>query len=183
MRFAWLFIIFTLFASLFLSGCYGLEGNIQEEIEREMMSDIPIIGWFWRIDDSKDSVVEDNLKQNRISSGDGDDLKSDQLPLVKSPDCPEHQYWNYNYNSCMCESDYYMDGGRCISKASRQCSVDRDCSPDGRLSVCSGQYAKRVYYCDLNSYRCVGGKGVGTVVDCRTEYGSDYSCVNGNCVV
>lgn len=169
------FVLVLLCSTLFLSGCF-----MEEEIGNEIASEIPIIGWIfyggggWHPNPDNDKNVA-NDGSNWINSTADLDLDTQ--------DCPPNQYWDYRYGTCMCNADYYMQNGVCVLKSSRECSVDRDCSPNGALSICDGKYSKRVYYCDLNTYKCVGGKGKGTLVDCRSEYGRNYICNNGNCVV
>jgi hypothetical protein len=160
--------------ALFLAGCE----EVSEDMEHEILSQIPVIGWFWSDHGSSAAPV----KKTEPDKAATPNLTSKLPPMPPLPKCPEHQFWNQMQNACSCEADYYMDNGRCVLKATRECVVDRDCSPNGQLSVCSGAYAKKVYYCDLSTYHCVGGKGVGTTVDCRTEYGPKYKCVGGNCV-
>ena len=174
-------IVFLMIIFLVVS----ISGCTDEEIGREILSGIPVIGWF------SGAASNSNQKTNSIttapedSSKDINDTKlASKLPAIpKDNRCPgAHQIWNLYYNSCTCESDYYMQNGVCVAKSSRQCTLDRDCSPDGQLSRCIDKYSKRMYYCDLNTYTCVNGKGVGVAVDCRSEYGSKYYCSNGNCV-
>ncbi len=170
-----LFILTLFLLAIFVTGCQ----DIEEDMETQIMSGIPVIGWFWR----NHMPIEKNITVNTNNDTNDPDY------ISKLPDFPEdnrctqaHQYWDYRYGTCMCESDYYLEGGVCISKSSRECTVDRDCSPNGQLSVCATTTSKRVYYCDLSTYKCVGGKGSGMVIDCKTEYGPNYKCVNGNCV-
>jgi hypothetical protein len=166
-------IIFLLVAlMIFVSGCSD------EEIGRAIMGDIPFIGWIINVaGDDYEISGEDNSP----SKNDSDLIKVviNNAPEIK---CPPNQYWHMYHHICMCEQDYYMQDGICILKSSRECSVDRDCSPSGVLSECVDNFKKRMYYCDLNTYRCVNGKFRGVIVDCRSEYGSDYKCRNGNCV-
>jgi hypothetical protein len=165
-------ILFLFIFLILISGC------TEEEMAREIMSDVPLVGWITR------AAADDAQSLNKIDDKDSDG-KNDSWDLkvvVKdAPEkCPKHQYWDYRYG-CVCEGDYYLQDGTCVSKSSRQCTVDRDCSPDGVLSKCINEYSKKVYYCDLSSYTCVGGKGVGVTVDCRDDFGRNSRCSNGMC--
>lgn len=162
------YLILVLICSLLiLPGCF-----MEDDIKGDIASDIPIIGWIfyggggWHPNPDNDKKDDDGSKW--INS---------TITVTNTSSCPKNQYWDYRYGTCMCEADYYMQDGACILKSSRECTVDRDCSPDGTLSTCTNQYSKRMYYCNLQTYKCTR-----PVVDCRTEYGTNYRCVNGNCV-
>lgn len=148
---------------------------MEDEIQEDIVSDIPILGWIfygstgWHPDTTRD----DNAPKDDGSNW----LNSTAAVMGNTSACPKNQYWDYRYGTCMCEADYYMQNGVCVLKSSRECTVDRDCSPDGKLSTCIDQYNKRMYYCNLDTYKCTR-----PIVDCRTEYGSKYKCANGNCV-
>jgi hypothetical protein len=166
MKYVFVFLVLC----IFMTGCVGWGSEVEQDMESEIMSDMPIIGWFWR---SHNTTTKSTTTTTLFTST--------LPPFPEAQKCPEHQYWNQMYNSCMCEADYYLEGTTCKPKSLRECSVDRDCSPSEQLSICSGDYAKRVYYCDLTNYKCAGGKGNGVIVDCRSEYGQSSRCVNGGC--
>ncbi|MGV8171101.1 MAG: hypothetical protein ACP5OA_00225 [Candidatus Woesearchaeota archaeon] len=161
-------VIILLCSLLILPGCF-----MEDEIKEDIYSEIPILGWIflgsggWHPDPDNDKNVDT----------DGANWINTTATLMNDSTCPKNQYWDYRYGTCMCNADYYMQDDICILKSTRECSVDRDCSPDGTLSTCTDQYSKRMYYCNLQTYKCSR-----PIVDCRTEYGQNYRCVNGNCV-
>jgi hypothetical protein len=168
-------IVILLCSLLLLPGCF-----MEDDIKNDIYSDVPILGWIFL---GSSGWHPNSANDNNVKSNDGSNwINSTSSVMGNSSTCPKNQYWDYRYATCMCNSDYYMQNGVCVLKSSRECTVDRDCSPSGQLSKCDNQYSKRMYYCDLNTYKCVGGKGHGTIVDCRTEYGQNYRCVNGNCI-
>lgn len=169
------YVIAIIFCSLLVfPGCF-----MEEEIKEDIYSEIPIIGWIFL----GSTGWHPNPDNDKNVTSDGSNWINSTAPLFKNQtSCPKNQFWDYRYGTCMCNSDYYMQNNECIPKSSRECTVDRDCSPDGSLSRCDSQFIKRMYYCDLNTYKCVGGKGFGSAVDCRSEYGKNYQCINGNCV-
>lgn len=75
--------------------------------------------------------------------------------------------------TCVCNTGYTDWYGSCVKANSNQCKGDWDC---GKPS-CSGNY-KLVPRCDLRTETCI----LTEKVDCKTEYGNDYTCSNGNCL-
>lgn len=148
--------IILLIMVVFLAGC-----DIGDEINSDSLGPLSIFAY-----------EDNNVNHSPI-------VFNSSLAVPMLPECAEHQYWNKFRNSCVCESGYNMEDNVCISNSFRECVFDKDCSPDGVLGKCDDAYFKRSYYC--HNFRCVGGKDIGTVVDCSKEYGPSSRCVDGLC--
>ena len=153
----------------FLTAC-------DEDIEREIMYTLLYGGH----DDT------DNAQQN----ADTPSINNGNLEDFPAPmDCTKvtNAVKDPQSGICLCKPGYTERNRQCVSESSpeakKECVFDRDCSPEGVMSKCTSTDTKAVYRCDLQTYRCIGGKGnVAEYVSCKEEYGTDYTCKNGMCV-